>query len=206
MLLPSVVRSTSSRRSTCFAQYAGASAVVLDERKCCGIALAQAGAILGRRQPGMPLEAAGEVTLIAEPGRARDVAQAGRTAEKTSREIDAQLPDVGGGGGLMDAPERAREMHWMDAGRFRHGGERQRFAETLFDERHRDEQPQRHRGTRRRLAARRLGEHAEREAFDGEARHFVALPELAIEPLREVQQQTAAERHRSREQRRLLAR
>src|SRR3954462_14489224 len=109
MLLPSVARSTSSRRSTCLAQYAGVSAVVLDERKRCGMRLAQAGAILGRRQPGMPLEAAGEVTLIAEPGRASDVAQAGRAAEKTSREIDAQLPGVGGDGGSMDAPERAGE-------------------------------------------------------------------------------------------------
>src|SRR5262249_60114178 len=71
------------------------------------IALSHARPILGRRQAGVPLEAAREVTLVAEAGCVRDLAQACRTDELTARELDAQLPHIGGDRGLMLPPERA---------------------------------------------------------------------------------------------------
>ena len=115
---------------------------------------AQAGAVLGGRQPGVPLEAAREMTLIAEARGAGDFAQAGRADELTAREVDAQLPDVGGDRRLMDAAERAREVHRVNADRVRDGGQRQRLAEALFDQRHRHQQPQ-----RRALVRRHPGRH-----------------------------------------------
>src|SRR5262245_28503073 len=202
---PSAARSTSSQRSTCRRPYTAELRPVLHEPQPHGIALAQAGAVFSRRQPGVTLEAAREVTLVAEARGIGDLAEPRRTDQLTARKVDAQLPDVGGDGRLMHAAERAREVDRVNADRFRHGGERERLAETLFDERHRDQQPDWHAWLRGRLvAARRLGEHAERQAFDRQPRYLVALAELAVEPMREVEKQPAAKRHRSTEQRRLL--
>src|SRR5262249_21710192 len=87
---------------------------VLHEPQCRGIGLTQAGAVLGRREPGMALEAAREVALIAETGGAGDFAQAGRADELSAGEIDAQLPHVSSDSRLVNAAEGPREGHRVD--------------------------------------------------------------------------------------------
>ena len=53
-------------------------------------------------------------------------------------------------------------------------------------------------------AARRLGQQAEREAFDRQARHLVAHPEFAVQPVGEVHDEAAREDGRLRQHARVL--
>jgi hypothetical protein len=55
-------------------------------------------------------------------------------------------------------------------------------------------------------AARRFGEHTERDAFNREARHFVAQPELAVKAVREMKHEAAAECRRLFQHRRMQPR
>jgi len=82
-----------------------------------------------------------------------------------------------------NAPRDVREGH--------------RLGEMLLDERARLVQPRRRRtvpfaGD----APRRLGQDPERNALDREERHIVAHPEFAVQPVREVDDESAPKRRR----------
>src|SRR5439155_19018420 len=143
----------------------------------------------------MALEQSCEVALIAEPRRDRDVAQrGGRPNEFAPGELDAHVPDVARERRVVATAERPREMHRMDPDVSGDRGQWQRFGEMPLDERARPLEPLRQPALAgARHAPRRLGQDAERDALDGEARHFVAQPELAVQAVREMDDEPALE-------------
>ena len=95
----------------------------------------------------------------------------------------------------------------MHADALRNRGQRQRLREMTLNQRARLLQPRRRRPFG--IAgdpARCFGEHAERDAFDGQPRDFVAQPEFAVKTVRQVHDEPAAKRRGAREHRRVLPR